>query len=793
MSRHYEPDSDDDSVVDEDEVFIKVPTTMPSTKPLPVVPLDPSALQSVEVINENELLDISAQILGKEAEADVEFEKNIEKWEKEKKPVLKKTVDRLEEQIDKLKDQLEKSPSDEMEDALDGFVAEHKKASCELFFPQSVHRMGSGGVYCALDDFWLETVTGKFDLELLPAMGSDVSQLVFVMNGQESSPGVAAKFHMTNFKLKGDHLLVPSLIFDDMDVDVVFTVTVVLSFNIVEKKWHIDEDDFKLDVLEFDGPFGLTTGVLGAILGIVTPLVRRQVLKELPVELGALIASLPCPLQVNGVFQADGQPCWDEVKQPLVGSSSICNLMGQAPAEVLNFQAIQRSMQRPANKLMTTLSDVIAYQRKYKNTSHWILLQELWQDAALAYYARTSQMEPSDTADDPSQQAFSSCLSIEKLFLGVTAAAKVPVGVHVDVKMVEGQFGIKTALEQSNLFAKRMIDEMSRATDKNKGKGKALTSAEQHLLESMKAMVLKNTDLFDFLLKRVDFMQGKSSVHVVSGAEAELTGTFDNLSGQFPVSLLAPLPTEKIIGGNIIVPTLTKLQTSKEGVLSFLFYQLGSVAMLEKCNLHKWFLDELDEDPALSALQLAELHIHRPLFSFIMDQPVPLAPGAELFSVQVGPQSDEAKKMDEKCPLIVKTSEQVKMLGKVPLVTTSVYLTRLVGFINKHFEDIEVLLDVISLSTGAKRETCMQYLNFAKMALGILTKYVIKPGLVMDVNMSTRVIANALDIIVCLENRLPGMSAVRLEAKIDFREIISDLTTLKGALFSAINHKAMIF
>jgi hypothetical protein len=141
----------------------------------------------------------------------------------------------------------------------------------------------------------------------------------------------------------------------------------------------------------------------------------------------------------------------------------------------------------------------------------------------------------------------------------------------------------------------------------------------------------------------------------------------------------------------------------------------------------------------------------------------------------------------------VQTSQQVKMLGKVPLVTTSVHLADMVAFLNKHFDDIEVLLDVISLTSGAKRETCMQYINFAKITLSILTKYVLKPGLIMDVNMSTRVIANAQDIIVCLENRVPGMSALQLEAKIDFREIITDLTTLKSALFNAINHKSLIF
>jgi hypothetical protein len=235
--------------------------------------------------------------------------------------------------------------------------------------------------------------------------------------------------------------------------------------------------------------------------------------------------------------------------------------------------------------------------------------------------------------------------------------------------------------------------------------------------------------------------------------------------------------------------------------------------MLEKCNLLKWFMDELPDEAALSAIELAELNIHRPQFSFIMDQPVVMAPGATLFTVQVGPQDEDwvppgAKKetipdrekylatikpLGDVCPVLVQTSQQIKMLGKVPQVTTSVHLAALVGFLNQHFDDLDVLLDVISLTNGAKRETCMQYINFAKIVLSILTKYVLKPGLELDVNMSTRVIANTHDIIVCLENRIPGTSAVDLKAKIDFREIITDLSTLKSALFNAINHKSIIF
>ena len=802
---HFEPDSDDDSVVDEEEVQVCVPRKV--SQP-PAQALLPAALEFVEVIEEDELLEIAALLEAKEEEALVEMQGKRQQWEKVTQPELKKTVDSLETQIDKLKGQLESTPSDDLEKALESLLGKFKSASCQLYFPDSEHYTASGNIYFAVDDFWLEEVKGSFNLELIPAMGTNIGQIVFVLSGQDDQPGVSAKFHMSNFKLKGDSLLVPSLNYDEMDVEVVFTVTVVLSYDNAENRWKIEEDDLKVDIIELEGPFGLTKGVLSAILGIVTSVIRKKLLKDLPVELGSFVVVLPCPLQVNGTIQAVGQPCWAEVTNPVVSSTSICNLMGQAPAEVLNFHAIQKCLKRDSNKILTSMNDFISYFRKFKGSKFWTAITELWQDAALAYFARTCKFEPSDTADNPSEQTFTSCCSVENLFRGVVNATKMPIGVHIDVQRIEGQYGMKNAIEQSNRFARRMIEEMNKA---QADKADKLTAAERHLLESMKAVVLQNNDIFEFILQRVDYMQGTSSVHVDSGPEAELTGTFENLSGQFPIALWTGLPANKIIGGNIIVPTLTKLQTSKEGVLCFQFYQLGSLEMLEKCNLMKWFQDELPDDESLTAIELAELNIFQPMFSFVMDNAVEVPQGGALFTLQVGPVEKDwvpggvqknpvrekyladIKPLGEACPVLVQTSKEVKMMGKVPKVTTSVHLANLVDFFNKHFDDMEALLDVVSLTNGASRDTCFQFVNFAKIVVSILTKYVLKPGSELDINMSTRIVANSADIIVCLENRLPGTSAVDLKAKVDFGEAITDLATLRSALFNVINHKSMIF
>lgn len=823
MSRVFQPDSDDDSEIEDEEE--RTPSSAPGPgratgekkEPPNLQPLPPDALKSVysltlEEGGDGSLEEISRTLEEAEMKSIEELENQEKEFKKTTSPKLKKEMEELESRVEKLRkvpktteksSKEEKEAEDINEKLLEELTSQLKKLSTRLMFPQSVHRSAADGLYFAVDDFWLDSLSGKFDLELLPCMGSDVARVVFVLTGEQQE-GASVRLHLTNFQLKADSVVVPSLSYDEMDVETTFTGLFVLSFDQQKRQWSIEEDDFKVDIKEFEGPFGLSKAVLSAILAILLPVVRKRLLKDLPEELGVFLSSLPCPLQVSGSFGSWGQPNYLEASAPMIASTSVSSLLGHSPAALLHLEAIQRSMKRRESDRLVSLVDLIRYQRKHRRSSQWKLISELWQDAAAAYHALSCRYEPSDTADDPSLQHFPTRLSVERVFLGASRAAKMPVEFLLDVKRVEGQFGMKTALQQSNAFARRMMEKM----DSAKEKLEKLTVSEKHLLENVKKMVQSNADVFQFLLQRVDFMQGQSSVHVESGEDAQLTGRFDHLSGQFPAALWVGLPANKIIGGNILVPTLTKLETTKEGVLQFNFYELSSVAMLERCRLHQWLQDDLPDDEEHSAKELAELQLHRPQFSLVMDQPVQMSPGGTLFTVQVGPQERDwvppgAKKsptrekylaeirpLGESCPLLVQTSEQVKMLGKIPTVTTRVQLAALVAFLSRHFDDLEALLDVLQLSSGAEREVCLQYVSFAKIVLSILSKYTTRPGLQLDVDMATRVISNASDIIVCLENRLPEQSAVKIRAKIDFGDIISDLLTLKDAIFSCINHNA---
>jgi hypothetical protein len=45
--------------------------------------------------------------------------------------------------------------------------------------------LGSEGIYFGFNDFWLENVEGKFDIELQPTMGTEYGKLIFVLSGEK--------------------------------------------------------------------------------------------------------------------------------------------------------------------------------------------------------------------------------------------------------------------------------------------------------------------------------------------------------------------------------------------------------------------------------------------------------------------------------------------------------------------------------------------------------------------------------------------------------------------------------
>jgi hypothetical protein len=81
---------------------------------------------------------------------------------------------------------------------------------------------------------------------------------------------------------------VPSLSIDTVQIDLTFIATIELSFNSEKKKWLFEsssDENFEIKIIDFDGPFGLGS-VASMMLTLVTPLMKTELIKMLPVELG---------------------------------------------------------------------------------------------------------------------------------------------------------------------------------------------------------------------------------------------------------------------------------------------------------------------------------------------------------------------------------------------------------------------------------------------------------------------------------------------------------------------------
>ena len=115
-----------------------------------------------------------------------------------------------------------------------------------------------------------------------------------------------AKIRFSDFRLKGDSIAVPSLSVDDIQIELTFLATIVLSFHALKKTWCFENpsgEDFEIKIIDFDGPFGLGS-VASMMLSLVIPILKTEVIKMLPAELGneylnILYTTLMCCYEIS--------------------------------------------------------------------------------------------------------------------------------------------------------------------------------------------------------------------------------------------------------------------------------------------------------------------------------------------------------------------------------------------------------------------------------------------------------------------------------------------------------------
>ena len=208
-----------------------------------------------------------------------------------------------------------------------------EKSKRSIYFPDSAIVLGEGGIYVAMDDVWLQHVSGKFDLNLISH--PDEPQLMFSLSGVGKEAGVSLCIKLESFKLRCDAGTgVPDISLDEVTLSVVVAMKVTMVFNYQQCCWGLLPGNFKLELISFKGPYGLNKSIVSTVLGLVTPIIRAALVDNLPVEVGLLIRSLKAPLVVAGEFVVTGTELSD-LDESVRDSGLMAGLTGEMRDEVL--------------------------------------------------------------------------------------------------------------------------------------------------------------------------------------------------------------------------------------------------------------------------------------------------------------------------------------------------------------------------------------------------------------------------------------------------------------------------
>lgn len=147
-----------------------------------------------------------------------------------------------------------------LEEELKGYTNRLEETKKKFYFPQSMIVIGQNGIYVAFDDFWLENASGQFEVDLIPS--KDQPQVRVLISGakDEAGGGINIRLRVDGFKIAGDKgKRIPKLKMDNMKVLVSLRVTACLHYDVATSKWMISNPkNFKLDLLSFKGPYGIT-------------------------------------------------------------------------------------------------------------------------------------------------------------------------------------------------------------------------------------------------------------------------------------------------------------------------------------------------------------------------------------------------------------------------------------------------------------------------------------------------------------------------------------------------------
>lgn len=245
-------------------------------------------------------------------------------------------------------------------------------------------------------------------------------------------------------------------------------------------------------------------------------------------------------------------------------------------------------------------------------------------------------------------------------------------------------------------------------------------------------------------------------------------------------------------------------------------------------------LREVDSHDVLNGYELVQVNVYRPKMEFILTHPLSLPAGAVLFTAGVGPvaptwqpttypptSTSSIKADTEKCPqrpsylastspilgcpLLLQTSEHIKVQLHANKVQVEVQLPKVLRYISLHLEDKQLFFHSLAMLSATNTENMALRINtLAKAFLAFISTYMLLPNLSMffnlSVNLSSVKIATDLDpnsggtespeddISLALETpHTCETDCIKVYMKLNVKDTITDVLHLKELLLHCIS------
>jgi len=197
--------------------------------------------------------------------------------------------------------------------------------------------------------------------------------------------GLEVRFKLEKFKSNGDKgTKVPKAGLNELKITLGVSVNLQIIYDVEKKVWTCDKEHLNIELKDFKGPFGTRRSMAATALKMCAPVIRAEILKVLPRELGEYISTLPSPFEIRGSFCAKGTEL--RILQAFMPTAEyVRSRCDMSKLQLGMFWCMQYyTMSRPV--VLKSIAEVIGYMRFHRRyTKNWRDMCVLWDQCCSLY------------------------------------------------------------------------------------------------------------------------------------------------------------------------------------------------------------------------------------------------------------------------------------------------------------------------------------------------------------------------------------------------------------------------